>query len=153
MSFCTRPHFNPWLLTHLCCSHRLYCPLLIFSSINTTPISVVTEVVLQATSIPTTTATATNTGLIFVASIPLLPPTESRATSSRIDGPLVLGSGLLTGLLSRTSYVNCASPPATQPLDVPSFVVVANNYLPILLWYCFWPYLVPEHQCKPTRYA
>jgi len=61
----------------------------------------------MATSIPTTIATATNTSLIFMAFIPLLQP-----TGSRTDDPLVLGSGLLISLLSKSSSVSSTSPSA-----------------------------------------
>jgi len=58
-----------------------------------------------ATNAPTAVGITTSTSLIFVVFI-LLP----LQASSRPDGLLVLGSGLLTGLLSRSSSVSSASP-------------------------------------------
>jgi len=60
---------------------------------------------------------------------------------SNRDGSLVLGSGLLTALYSRTSSVSCASPSATHPLSALSFTAVANNPLLILLLALFLPLL------------
>ena len=131
MSFCKSPPFNPWLQTHLYYPYYLCCPLLILPSISTTLTLVVTEVGLVATSIQTATATTTNIGLIFMAFIPLLPLTGSKATSSRTGVPLILNNGLLTGLLSITSSVSFVSPSATQPFNMPSFAAVDNNHLPI----------------------
>jgi hypothetical protein len=56
--------------------------------------------------------------------------TRSKATGSKQDGLLVLGSGLLTSLLSRLSSVSSASPSATPPLNVLSFAVAAT--IPLL---------------------
>ena len=140
MSFCTRPPFNLWLQIHLCCPRHLCYPLLILPSINA-PISAVIEVVLVEIGVPTATTTTTNTCLIFMVFIPLLPQTGSRATDSKLDGSLVLGSGLLTALYSRTSSVSCASPSATHPLSALSFTAVANNPLLILLLALFLPLL------------
>jgi hypothetical protein len=53
------------------------------------------------------------TCMIFVALIPLLPRTRSKVIGSSLDDLLLVGSGLLTGLLSRMSSVSYASPSAT----------------------------------------
>jgi hypothetical protein len=81
------------------------------------------------------------TGLIFVALLPLFPRTGSRITCSRADGLLLVDSGLLTDLLSSTSSVNYASPSATQPYNVLSFVAVVISPLPILQLVWFLPLL------------
>jgi hypothetical protein len=90
-------------------------------SISTTPTSVITGVVLVAIGIPTTIATTTNTGLIIVVFKALLPPIRSGETISKTKRTLVLHSGLLTSLLSRTSGVSFDSSSATQPLNAFSF--------------------------------
>jgi len=107
--------------------------MLILPSSSTTPILAVTEVVLVATGAPTTTSTAANTCLIFVVFIPLLPWTGSRVIGSKPDSLLVLGSGLLTGHLSRTSSISSVSTSATQPHNVFSFTAAVTSPLPILL--------------------
>ena len=139
MRFCTSPPFNLWLPIHLYCPRHLYYTLLILPNINTTPISTVIEVVLMETGVPTTTTTTTNTSLIFMVFIPLLPQTRSRATGSRPDDPLVLGSGLFTALHNKMSNVSCASPSTTHTLSVLSFTAVANHPLLILLLALFLP--------------
>jgi hypothetical protein len=73
-----------------------------------------TEVVPAAAGAPTVTGTTTMTCLIFVALIPLLPQTGSKVIGSSPDGLLLVGSGLLTGLLSKTSSVSYASSSASQ---------------------------------------
>jgi hypothetical protein len=85
---------------------------------------------------PTTTGTTTMAGLIFVALIPLLLRTGSRA-----DNLLLVDSGLLTDLLSSTSSVNCASPSITQHRNVLNFAAVITSPLPILLLVRFLPLL------------
>ena len=75
-------------------------------------------------------------GLIFVALIPLLLRTGSRA-----DNLLLVDSGLLTDLLSSTSSVNCASPSITQHRNVLNFAAVITSPLPILLLVRFLPLL------------
>jgi hypothetical protein len=141
MSFCIRLLFHPWLEIHLCCPHHLCCPLFILPSNSTAPILVVTEVVPPATGTPTATGTTAMTGLIFVALIPLLPRTRSRVIGSSPNGLLLVGSGLLTGPLSKTSSVSYASPLATQPHDVLSFTAVVTSPLLILLLVRFLPLL------------
>jgi hypothetical protein len=73
------------------------------------------------------------TCMIFVALIPLLPRTRSKVIGSSLDDLLLVGSGLLTGLLSRMSSVSYASPSAKQPHNVLSFAAVVTSPLPILL--------------------
>ena len=141
MSFCIRLLFHPWLEIHLCCPHHLCCPLFILPSNSTAPILVVTEVIPAATGTPTATGTTAMTGLIFVALIPLLPRTGSRVIGSSPNSLLLVGSGLLTGLLSKTSSVSYASPLATQPHNVLSFIAVVTSPLFILLLVRFLPLL------------
>jgi hypothetical protein len=124
------------LQIHLCCLHHLCCPLLILHSSRPAPILVVTEVVPAAVGAPTTTGTTTMTGLIFMALIPLLPRTGSRA-----DDLLLVDNGLLTDLLSSMSSVSCASPSITQHRNVLSFTAVITSPLPILLLVRFLPLL------------
>jgi len=114
MSFCISLLFPHWLQIHLCCPYHLCCPLLILPSNSITPILVETEVVPAAAGAPTVTGTTTMTCLIFVALIPLLPQTGSKVIGSSPDGLLLVGSGLLTGLLSKTSSVSYASSSASQ---------------------------------------
>jgi len=92
---------------------RLCCPLLILPSSSITPILVVTEIGPAAAGAPTVTSTTVMTCMIFVALIPLLPRTRSKVIGSSLDDLLLVGSGLLTGLLSRMSSVSYASPSAT----------------------------------------
>jgi len=80
-------------------------------------------------------------GLISVALIPLLSWTGSRVIGSSLDGLLLVGSGLLTGLLSRTSSVSYASSSATHHHNVLSFAAVITSFLPILLFVRFLPLL------------
>jgi len=114
MSFCISLLSPHWLQIHLCCPYHLCCPLLILPSNSITPILVETEVVPAAAGAPTVTGTTTMTCLIFVALIPLLPQTGSKVIGSSPDGLLLVGSGLLTGLLSKTSSVSYASSSASQ---------------------------------------
>ena len=95
----------------------------------------------MGTDVPIATAIATNTGLKSVASIPLLLLIGGRATSSRTYDLLGLDSGPLINLLSRPLSINCASPLVTQPLNMPSFMAVANSPLSILLLVMFLPLL------------
>ena len=141
MSFYISLLFPPWLQIHLCCLPHLCCHLLILHSSRPALILVITEVVPAATGAPTTTSTIAMTGLIFVALLPLFPRTGSRITCSRADGLLLVDSGLLTDLLSSTSSVNYASPSATQPYNVLSFVAVVISPLPILQLVWFLPLL------------
>ena len=76
------------------------CPLLTLPNINTGLILAVTEDIHAATGTPTTIGIIANTGLIFMVFILLPLQTGNRVTGSRPDGLLVLGSGLLTSLLS-----------------------------------------------------
>jgi len=69
----------------------------------------------------------------FMVFIPLLPWTGSRVIGGKPDSLLVLGNGLLTGHLSRTSSVSSASTSATQPHNVFSFTAAVTSPLPILL--------------------
>jgi hypothetical protein len=96
-------------------------------NIGTGLISALTEVVHAATNAPTAVGITTSTSLIFVVFI-LLP----LQTSSRPDGLLVLGSGLLTSLLSRSSSVSYASPSAIPHPNMLSFATVATSFLLIL---------------------
>ena len=96
-------------------------------------ISAITEVVHAATGAPTAVDITSNTGLIFMVFILLPLQNGDRVTGSRPDGLLVLGSGLLTGLLSRPSSVSSASPSATPPPNVLSFEAAATSLLFILL--------------------
>jgi len=135
MSFCIRLPFNPWLQIHLC------CPLFILPNSSTPLILAVTEIVLAATGAPIATSTTTNTGLIFMVLIPLLPRTRSRVIGSRPNGLLVLDNGFLTGYLSTTSSVSHASSSATQPYNMLSFAAAVISLLPILLLVLFLPLL------------
>jgi len=72
------------------------------------------------------------TGLISVALIPLLPCTGSRIIGSSLDGLLLVGSGLLTSLLSRISSVSYASSSTTYHHNVLSFATVVTSPLPHL---------------------
>jgi len=74
MNFYTRPPLYPWIQAHLCYLSHCYCQglLLTLPHLSITPISVVTRVVIVATSVPTTTTITTKIGLTIVASIPLL---------------------------------------------------------------------------------
>jgi len=138
MSFYTRPPFNPWLLTQLCCPSRLCCLQPILPNIRTVLTSTIAKVILMVTSIPTTTATTTNIGgLTFMVFRALLPPTGSRATGSGTKGPHVICSGLLASPLSITSNVSSASPSDTQPLNALNFAAVDNSWLLILLLVTF----------------
>jgi hypothetical protein len=103
-------------------------------NLSTTPILVVTGVILVAISIPTAT---TKTSVTTLASIPLLLLTGGRATISRTGTPLSLDSGPLTSFLSRMSSVNCASPSTTQLYIVHSFGAVVSSPLPTLLLVMF----------------
>ena len=132
LSFCIRLPFNPMQI-RLCCPYHLCSLMLILPSSSTTPNLAVTEVLLAATGAPMTTGIAANTGLIFVVLIPLLPRTGSGVIGSKPNGLLVLGSGLLTSHLSRTSSVRSASTSATQPHNVLSFIAAVTSPLPILL--------------------
>jgi hypothetical protein len=89
------------------------------------------------TSVPTTTITATNTGLIFIASRNLLTLIANRATGYKIEGIMAFHSGLLTDPLSRMSSVSSASPSATQSLNALNFAAMNNSRLPILLLVMF----------------
>jgi len=128
---------QPPLLPHHQC--RL---LLILLNISITLISTVKEAVLVGTDVLIATAIATNTGLKSVASIPLLLLIGGRATSSRTYDLLGLDSGPLINLLSRPLSINCASFLVTQPLNMPSFMAVANSPLSILLLVMFLPLLI-----------
>ena len=81
----------------------------------------------MATNAPTAVGITTSTSLIFVVFI-LLP----LQASSRLDGLLVLGSGLLTGLLSRSSSVSSASPSTIPHPDMLNFATVATSFMLIL---------------------
>ena len=133
MSFCTSLLFQLWLQIRLCYPHLLCCPLLTLPSINTGLILAVTEDINTATGTPTTIGIIANTGLIFMVFFLLPLQTGNRVTSSRPNGLLVLGSGLLTSLLSWLSSINFASLSATSPPNVLSFAVGATNLLLILL--------------------
>jgi len=110
MSFYIRLLFHPWLQIHLCCPHHLCCPLFILPNTSTALVLVVTEVVLAVTGAPTATGTAAMTGLIFMALVPLLPRAGRKVIGSSPNGLLLVGSGLLTGPLSKMSSVSYASP-------------------------------------------
>jgi len=64
---------------------HLYYPLLILPSISIALTSAVTKIILVAISITTATVIATNTSLIFMAFIPLLQLSGSKATGSRTN--------------------------------------------------------------------
>jgi hypothetical protein len=106
-----------------------------------TLILAVTEVVFTAIRSPTATGTTTNTSMIFMVLIPLLPRTGSRVIGSNPNDLLLVSSGLLTGPLTRTSSVSYASPSATQPHNMLSFAAVVTSPLPILLLVLFLPLL------------
>jgi hypothetical protein len=91
------------------------------------PTLTIKKVILGATSITTTTAIATNVGLTFVVFRALLPPTGSRATGSKTEGPQVICGGLLAGPLSIMSSVSSAYPSDTQPLNALSFAAVDSS--------------------------
>jgi hypothetical protein len=93
------------------------------------------------------------TCLIFIALIPLLPQTGSKVIGSSPDDLLLVGNGLLTSLLSRTSSVSYASSSATQPHNVLSFTVMVTSPLPIILLVWFLPLLSFRTLVWTTRYA
>jgi hypothetical protein len=86
----------------------------------------------MANGVPTAIATATNTGMIFVAFRALLPPTRSR-----IEDHLVLYSGLLIGPWSIMSSDSSTSSSTIQPLNTLSVAAMNNSLLLILLLVMF----------------
>jgi hypothetical protein len=67
-----------------------------------TLILAVTEVVLTTIRSPTATGTTTNTSMIFMVLIPLIPRTGSRVIGSNPNDLRLVSSGLLTDPLTRT---------------------------------------------------
>ena len=104
-------------------------------------ILVVIKVILATTGAPIITDIAANTCMIFMVLISLFSLAGSKVTGSRPNDLLVLGSGLLTNLLSKTSCVSFASLLATPPYNVLNFAAVATNPLLILLLALFLPLL------------
>jgi hypothetical protein len=81
------------------------------------------------------------TCLIFIVLIPLLPQTGSRVIGSNLDGLLLVGSGLVTDLLSRTTSVSYTSSSAIQHHNVLSFAAVVISPLSTFLLVWFLPLL------------
>jgi len=119
---------SPLCRSHHYCQHHYL--LLILLHLITSLILVVTEGVFVATSVPTATVTIIKTG-------PQLLPSGGRTTGSRI-GTI---HGLDSSMDNRMSSVNYDQPSATQLHIVPSFTVVPNNPLLILLLGTFLPLL------------